>query len=134
MGAYQQVAEKSEADIKNKENPKDELKGVSGVKDRMGAFTQPPEDSNTKLAGSDSPQLDAVRKTSSVQKGKQTWAKVAEEQPVASHSDSSVVAERTAEAKVGGSLKDRLGAWNMKASADESVGVRKEPIKIDYGF
>jgi hypothetical protein len=49
---------------------------VSGVKDRLGAYTSVIEGSETVKNPADSPQLDAIRKTSSVQKGKENWNKV----------------------------------------------------------
>lgn len=129
LGAYQQVAEKSE--VAKTGDAKEELKGVSGLKERLGAYTNAAETSDAPRNASDSPQLDAIRKTSSVQKGKENWNKVA-----GSSNDAPVdkKAEILAEAKAGSSLKDRLNVWNEKGAEPENAGPRKEPIKIDYGF
>jgi len=134
LGAYQQVAESSDKKASQTEDRLAEIRGATGIKDRLGAYNQnlEPTDPLPKPVV-DSPQLEAIRKTSSVKKGRDSWSKV-EENPTTIASDPQAVAERIAEAKVGVSIKDRLNVWTEKQNEPENVGPRKEPIKIDYGF
>jgi hypothetical protein len=133
LGAYTNTVESSGTNTSATEERLAEIKGVTGVKDRLGAYTNTVESSDATVSkANDSQQLDAIRKTSSVQKGKETWNKVQDKD--SGISNSKVVEERTAEAKVGGSLKDRLNVWTEKQNEPQEQAVRKEPIKIDYGF
>jgi len=125
LGAYEQASSSGNNESKTAERVA-ELKEGSGVKSRLGAYQQAVEKSDKveRTAG--------VVSNTSVKDRLGNWNKIQEEQPAVVTSNA-FVAERTAEAKQSTSLKDRMNAFNNEANKPE-VAVRKEPIKIDYGF
>jgi len=132
LGAYQ---------AKTTEEPKDskvaerlaEVKQTAGVKDRLGAYQSATSDEAKLLKKTVEEEVQEVKKATSVQSRLANWNTVLS-QDAAIVSDSTIVAERTAEAKAGTALKDRVNNWTKASEQQESVGPRKEPIKIDYGF
>jgi len=80
----------------------------------------------------DEEEVKEVKKVSSVQSRLANWNNLATDGTVST--DSQTVAERTAEAKSGTALKDRVNVWAKKEEEPQNLGPRKEPIKIDYGF
>jgi len=67
-----------------------------------------------------------------VSQRKDTWSKKSEVDVPST--DSRTLEQRTAEAKSGVSLKEKLNKWNETMNKEPEPLARKEPIKIDYGF
>jgi len=132
LGAYQ---------AKTTEEPKDSkvaeriagVKQTTGVKDRLGAYQSATSDEAKALKKNVEEEVQEVKKVTSVQSRLANWNTVLA-QDTAIVSDSSIVAERTAEAKASTALKDRVNHWTKASEQQDGVGPRKEPIKIDYGF
>jgi len=128
LGAYQAAAAEENKSVA-KAVPREELQGASGVKDRLSKFTAASEETSVKNPSVEDVQ--ELKKSISVQQKLASWNNPSQDESIAANP--SVIAERTAEAKAGGGVKDRLKAF-VEASTEPEVTARKEPIKIDYGF
>jgi len=134
LGQWNQKAEGEDASNSSPEKVSErlaEVRGSTKLKDRLGNWETVSEKSVDSSALVEE-RLADLKKNSSVSQRKDTWSKKSEPETLATNS--SVLAERTSEAKSGVSLKAKLSQWNDTINKEPEVQARKEPIKIDYGF
>jgi hypothetical protein len=129
LGAYQAATSEDAKNLKASERTA-ELKNASSVKERLNNYTAVADDT---LVKNKTVVEEELKKAGDVKSRLANWNNVlSQDTPLST--DSSTIAERTAEAKAGSGLKDRLNVWNSEANKQPETATRKEPIKIDYGF
>jgi hypothetical protein len=129
LGSWQKKLEEGGSDSNvsdphKKDEILNEIGGAGKIKDRLQSYN------SAVTTEKEKPKVDdeVLVKSHSVQKGRETWLKA---QDSTASTDPNTIAERTAEVKSSGSLKDRMNSYQQTAHKEE-VYARKEPIKIDF--